>query len=235
MMTRCSKGFESVLPQKDCRDPEILASARRRGAIDNKNTPKIYDKKYFVQREEYMLDPWRFISYAAVCMDLGARKVVDVGCGLNYLVKILKKMDVEAWGVDFSRDGDADIIADATDLYMFKDNSMDLVITTDLMEHLSEEDVHLSIREFNRIAPMQAHFICHEDMHGTSDDDYHLTLKPECWWLSTFTVAGLRETKAYEFKRARFKAPGVGQLSTNNITVFERLTHTMEEAIESSS
>jgi hypothetical protein len=26
----------------------------------------------------------------------------------------------------------------------------------------------------------------------------------------------------------------VGQLSTNNITVFERLTHTMEEAIESS-
>jgi SAM-dependent methyltransferase len=232
-MTRCSKGFESLYPKKDCRDPEILASARRRGAIDNKNTPKIYNKEYFVQREEYMLDPWRFISYASVVMDLGAKKVVDVGCGLNYLVKILRTMGLSAWGVDFSTDGNADVVANATDLNMFEDNSMDLVITTDLMEHLSEEDVHKSIREFDRVAPIQAHFICHDDMHSASDDDYHLTLKPRSWWTATFAVAGLQETKAYEFKRAMIKGPGVGQLSSNYISVFER-TPTMEEAIESS-
>jgi hypothetical protein len=225
-MTRSSKGFESLYPKKDCTDPEIIASARRRGAIDNKNTPKIYDKEYFVQREGYMLNPWRFMSYAAICMDIGAKKIVDVGCGLNYLVKILngldKRLGVQAWGVDFSTDSNADIIADATDLNMFEDNSMDLVITTDLMEHLSEEDVHRSIREFDRVAPMQAHFICHADMHSATDDDYHLTLKPKDWWLATFSAAGLKVTRDYDSKRDMITGPGVVKRSVNNIAVFER-------------
>jgi hypothetical protein len=55
MMTRCSKGFESLYPKKDCRDPEIIASAKRRGAIDRDVDETKYDivKTYRVVRMKF--------------------------------------------------------------------------------------------------------------------------------------------------------------------------------------
>jgi hypothetical protein len=162
-----------------------------------KNTPEIYDKQYYEDRRRYATNPHRYLTYAAACMDLSPDKVVVVGCGLNYLAEILRKLGVTAWGVDFSQDSNADIISDATNLAMFENDSVDLVVTTDLLEHLTEDDIHKAVREFNRIAPRQAHFICFADSHAPMDDDYHITLKDDFWWDAVFCSNNLMKTRLY--------------------------------------
>lgn len=187
-------------------DEVDLDAAAERCAINN--DPSLYDKAYFKQREDYMTKPLRFLFYAAVCIELGAKKVIDVGCGINTLCKYLRQLGVHAVGVDFSEDADADMIASAIDL-PFDDGHFDLLITTDLMEHLEEQDIPKAIAEFGRVAPMQAHFICYDFMHAEPDTPYHCTLKSQWWWMAEFAKQGFY--LAAEFGAAETKMPIVYQ------------------------
>jgi len=159
----------------------------------------LYNAQYYLEplRLMYMENPVRFLSYASFIIAERYKKILDVGCGKNVLAKYLRQLGVDAVGVDFSPHSNADIIADATAL-PFRDGCFDLVVTTDFMEHIPRDRLDVTIEEFKRVGGEQAHFICFDSMHGASDDKYHMTLRPQLWWINLFSTLGLKYTMSYE-------------------------------------
>lgn len=116
--------------------------------------------------------------------------VLDVGCGLGTLVYKLKREGIEAVGVDFADvfkklcEEDFFIQADAKKL-PFKDNSLDVVFSSDFFEHIPEEDINTVYNEMKRVGKrVVAEIAC--DTGGKlrrHQQAYHLTHKPKDWWV----------------------------------------------------
>lgn len=91
---------------------------------------------------------------------LRPRKILDVGSGVGGFVHFARKAGLDARGCDFSpyavehafrtARGHLDL-ADVRDL-PYEDNSYDLVLCLDLMEHLYEEDLPRAISELRRVS-----------------------------------------------------------------------------------
>ena len=86
-------------------------------------------------------------------------KVLDVGCSHGLAVQQLKDMGYDAYGVDVSetaikfceeRGLTTCKVGSATDL-PFDDGFFDLIISTDVLEHLLPKDVDRTISEFKRV------------------------------------------------------------------------------------
>jgi SAM-dependent methyltransferase len=88
------------------------------------------------------------------------QKVIDLGCGAGYFVKMLREQGVEAWGID--NDSVAIERAKAQNLPIIHaealnylqelpDNSLDAIFSAHLVEHLEVEAVYGLIQEAYRI------------------------------------------------------------------------------------
>lgn len=155
-----------------------------------KNDPSLYDAKYFEDGIAWFDSPAKNHFYAGFLQTLKVKSVLDVGSGTNSLCVLLRKLGIDAVGVDFSPDSKADILASADDL-PFDTKSFDIVTSFDVLEHLELDQIHRSIDEFKRVGKMQAHHICFDSDHDASDDPYHVTLESRQWWLNTFFEHGL--------------------------------------------
>ena len=162
-----------------------------------KNDVALYDEDYFKKFDGWFHSPVKAHFYAGIILASGAKRVLDIGCGPNVLAKTLRKHGIDAIGADFSQHtGGADIIASCDDL-PFDDGSFDLVVSTDLLEHLEEHQIHKTIQECKRLAPIQTHHICTDTDHDSSSDEYHVTLKPRHWWFEVFIAHGLTCTMEF--------------------------------------
>jgi SAM-dependent methyltransferase len=88
------------------------------------------------------------------------QKVVDLGCGAGYFVKMLREQGVEAWGIDndsiaIERAKEQDLpITHAEALGYLKklpENDLDAVFSAHLVEHLEVETVYELIKETYRV------------------------------------------------------------------------------------
>lgn len=160
---------------------------------------ELYNLDYYLTPNNlfYMYDPFRMHGYVAAIQEIGAHSVLDVGCGNNLIMPLLRVQGYDAIGVDFSTDSRADVVADATAL-PFRRNRFDLAVTFDVLEHLTYDQIHAAISEMRRVARRQAHVICFDSMHGKADDAYHVTLKDGLWWLNEFSKHGLGVTLTIE-------------------------------------
>jgi hypothetical protein len=104
----------------------------------------------------------------------GATRILDVGCGSGHLVSLLTKKGLHAVGVDIVHHG-WNVIGSATDL-PFKDNEFDLIIVSDVLEHLTAHENDLAYFELFRVAPVVLARVSHKDEVG------HLTVHPLKWW-----------------------------------------------------
>ena len=64
--------------------------------------------------------------------------ILDIGCGDKPFEKFFKKTNCKFVGIDNNPDSKADIVQDISETLPFKSNSFDLIILSEVLEHLQE-------------------------------------------------------------------------------------------------
>lgn len=139
-----------------------------RFVLEQKQTaPEHYDDEYFnnnwrSEGNSYAIETRREIegrNPALIKETFGAKKVLDMGCGPGALMYFLNELGVEADGIDASphvRDmapaevRDRIALATATDSKK-SDNAYDLVISREVLEHLTVLEVKQAVAEMVRV------------------------------------------------------------------------------------
>ena len=127
---------------------------------------------------------------ADIVMKYDPKKVLDVGCGMGTLVRILRQRGVEAYGIDFAEvlpgfywQEDYFKVAEAQNL-AYKDKEFDVVISSDFFEHILEEDIDRVANEMRRVGKKVLARIAYYAELTPKQKVYHVTNKPKDWWES---------------------------------------------------
>jgi len=127
------------------------------------------------------------------------RTLLDVGCGKGELVFWLRRLGVEAFGVDISdyaisnarpqirpylkREGITNL--------PYGDNSFDLVTTFDVLEHIEEKNLDQALLECQRVS---LGLVLHKIFTGPTlfevSDPSHVSVHPGEWWIKKFKNSG---------------------------------------------
>ena len=117
--------------------------------------PEIYEN--VVEARKQLKNPSNFKRYAREILDLVPKKtgtVLDVGCGLGWLVQEANKRGFDAWGVDSSktlvRFGKAKLGLNLSN--SFPKNKFDIVIAKHVLEHIKPAEPFLK-KILNSLAP----------------------------------------------------------------------------------
>lgn len=146
----------------------------------------VFDRQYYdsiwgsVHRHDYC-PYWA----ARLIREHGKCRILDLGTGCGYLVKLLRDRGCDAWGVDSSEYAVANccapgyvLNASVADL-PFKDGSFDVVFSNGLWEYLTEDEIRLGASEIWRVGQKQIHNIDHDKRDFRED---FVTWKPLEWW-----------------------------------------------------
>ncbi len=129
------------------------------------------------------------------------QKVLDVGCAKGFLVSCLRKINVEAYGVDISDYALAKAElscqpflskASATNLAAFGDGEFDLVLCYDILEHLDPEEITQALREVCRISHKWVTMKSPFKHYSWDLDTSHIGIKPKVEWQQLFAQEGFR-------------------------------------------
>lgn len=143
---------------------------------------------------------------------LNPKNVLDAGCGKGNLVLWLRRLGIEAYGVDIS-DWALKAAHASIKKYLsrgdilnlpFENNNFELVTTFDLLEHISEEDLPHVIKECQRVAKKS---VLHK-IYGTTrferrfpvKDPTHITIKPHHWWQNSFAELKIKPATSFLLK-----------------------------------
>ena len=145
-------------------------------------------------------------------------KVLDFGCAKGYMVKSLRLLDVEAYGVDISEyaisNCDTQVnkfckkIDGLEDPSLF-DKQYDWMIAKDVFEHISENNLRLllkrSLEKVNKIfaiIPLAAENNSGKYIINEYDfDKTHIIAKTKDWWINLFSEMGWTlEIFSYNFR-----------------------------------
>lgn len=143
---------------------------------------------------------------------LKPKSLLDVGCGIGLLVYYLRKMGVEAYGIEISNYaisksplGIRKYLTIGNILHLpYKDNSFDIVTTVDVLQHLHKDDIAKALKECNRVCNrLSGHKIYTLEnkwiKHFHSTDLSHRSVHSRGWWFDLF--------KKENFKIAEFNYP----------------------------
>lgn len=96
----------------------------------------------------------RFISYfyqIDLIRKLKPNNVLEIGIGNKTVANYLKQNGIKIDTCDFDKDLKPDYVADIRDL-PFKDNSYDVVVACEILEHIPWNDVDRALNELNRVS-----------------------------------------------------------------------------------
>ena len=177
-----------------------------------------YDAEYFVSdwregNNDYTIEARRKIEgrHPAVIKEVfEPRRVLDVGCGPGVLLFLLQEQGVLADGVDFSPSckelAPAEVkerikIGTTADQALFADDSYDLVICREVMEHLTVLQVRDTVRNLCRVSSRYVYATTrfHPNPAGLLDvttqfevDPSHITLLNKDFLRVMFVLEGFR-------------------------------------------
>lgn len=106
-----------------------------------------------------------------LCESLKTKSVLDYGCGRSYLAK---ELDFPIWEYDPAIPGKSDSPRPA-----------DLVVCTDVLEHVEPELLHYVLNDLARCVKVVGYFVIHTGPSTKSLSDgrnSHLIQKPPQWW-----------------------------------------------------
>lgn len=164
---------------------------------------KVYDDLY---KKGYHANPNYSHSYGLIellCRNVMFDSVLDVGASVGAAVAEINRRGKVAVGVEASlvavdkakRLGRPVLWGEATKLPL-PTNDVDVVMSTDVFEHLKPEDVDQAIAECHRVASKYiAMKIATKPEAGgwgkkVGVDDLHLTVRPIEWWKEKFLRLG---------------------------------------------
>ena len=152
-------------------------------------TTGAYDYIYFRSSKKFQLNKERAERQAEEIMSHFPKRVLDVGCGLGTLVRLLRSYGVEAYGID-----NAEVlpdkfwkepyfsIEDARKLPF--DKEFDVVFSADFFEHIEEKDIDTVANEMKRVGEVVLAEIAFEQELTERQGKYHVTNKPKEWWMN---------------------------------------------------
>jgi len=171
-----------------------------------KNKHLVYDETYYQENYLKHVNRWygnlmklyfKFIAYNCIIKTAKITKnskILDVGCGVGIFTKELRKLDMDAIGIDVSKnaiehsiDENCFFVDDSKKLD-FPNSYFDLIISKEVLEHIPEKDIDGCIKEWDRVGKNKMIHIIAVTERGTSsiDDPLHITMKPEKWWINKF-------------------------------------------------
>ena len=117
-------------------------------------------------------------------LSLNPTSIIDIGCGYNEFLDLISSHDenIPSLGVDIACPA-ADVIAPAHNLPI-EDKQYDMLVSFDCMEHIPEEEVELSLKEFSRVADrVYLQISLHDSPTKIDGEPVHVCVKPKEWWL----------------------------------------------------
>lgn len=116
-------------------------------------------------------------------LDTGVKTVLDFGCGKGALVKLLEKsgLDIEVHAYDPAIPGYDTIPLE----------SYDLIISTDMFEHLYEDEIDLIFSQMIALHPSYMyHVVSHRLASQILSDgsNAHKTVQTTVWWSEKFSA-----------------------------------------------
>ncbi len=177
-----------------------------------------YNSVEYARAYENIKKKWK--AKAEIAIDLmnlkQGMKVLDIGCASKMLKPYVEKRNAKYTGLDISKNFRPDILADAEDLSVIKDNEYDWVIYLDVLEHLPTPEI--ALKEAHRIGkniiiavPNWYQFNCLPFL-PSHPNDRHLIKKTPFGWIklinkTNFTIKFIRGF--YYIPNLAFR-PGLG-------------------------
>ena len=131
---------------------------------------------------------------------LGARKILDVGCGNGYAVSLMSWFGYDMYGIDISNvaargwNGVSDRckLSFAHEIEC-EDDCFDLAFAG-IMEHIPVDHVRETIKEISRVSKHQMFYLDYQPAEYKIRDSVepHETIRPPQWWRKEFKRAGLK-------------------------------------------
>lgn len=164
---------------------------------------ELYDRDYFIGGNKSNYGDYKEVS--GVIKELSEmifrlfhpKSLLDIGCAYGYAPIYLRKMGVEAYGIDISDFAIAQggknylVVGDATDLQCFKDGQFEVVLASELMEHIPEVKIDKAVEEAKRVSKKfivyliaMTGFTSHDSVHD--HDISHVSMKNRKFWLKKF-------------------------------------------------
>lgn len=136
-----------------------------------------------------------------LCLSLALEfdSVLEIGTGNGDGVKKMLAAGKKARGVEYSNylyenllknkfPGGEVIEGDGSAL-IFEDNSFDMTVSFDVLEHMPEEKAIKAVQEIARVTKKYFFGTISSDLD--MNQKYHLTVRPPLWWQKRFEEAGL--------------------------------------------
>jgi SAM-dependent methyltransferase len=197
-----------------------IVSRLERGA----ETDAVYDGYYY----DTDVDPLMLPSADAIALSMhrkfAPRSVIDVGCGTGALLLSLEQLGIDCLGFDYAaaalercrRRGltarRLDIERDA-----FPTERADLVVSTEVAEHLAESSADRYVDLLTTLAPI---VIVTAAVPGSRGKD-HVNEQPNEYWIAKFEERGF----AYDFEltmrmRDEWRADGVAETFFRSLMIY---------------
>jgi ubiquinone/menaquinone biosynthesis C-methylase UbiE len=189
---------------------DIINNTKEDVIVDNDRNTEFYSNLYEkLYSTGYHNDPTLshtipVLNYL-ISHNIHFKSMLDVGCSIGNACLYMMQHGVKCAGIDISEiavqraktRGVKKCKAASACNIPFNDKSFELVISTDVIEHLKEEDVELSIREMFRISKRYIVIkpCTHEEKNKVpllrakqqypdlkDIDNLHLTVKPISWY-----------------------------------------------------
>jgi len=149
-----------------------------------------YEKAY--KDPKYEMRVWRrrrFEDYLKSIENRGYVSMLDVGCGRGQAMSLACQAGyVSVVGVEVVEslcDHEFVHLVDGAHSLPYEDGWFDLVVATDVMEHILEEDVQPVLKEMFRVASKAIHLtISHRADKADELGHKHVTLESREWWLN---------------------------------------------------
>lgn len=144
----------------------------------------------------------------AIRLSFRPKKVLDVGCGLGLMVKYLRMLGVDAYGVDISnyallkaeKEVKSYLKRGSVLNLPFEDDSFDLVVSYDVLEHIPRRKAGKAVKECMRVSNKYClHKIFTDEnrwiklFHGL--DISHVSVFKRKWWENFFKKKGVEISK----------------------------------------
>lgn len=176
--------------------------------IFNKKQNSFYDKYWKANKKSVNLWSYGINIVDNLINNYQFKTVLDAGCGSADVVRYFLSKGYDAKGIELSLDvlkthapdllKNKKVSQGSLDKLPYNDNTFDVVFSSEVLEHIPEEDISSVVNEFYRVSKKYV-FLTISLRPSSNFNKYHITLKNRNWWENEFLKAGfVKDTQLVE-------------------------------------